>query len=136
MRLEIEKNENDSGIKLILHFEGKKCKDVGDGFYTLSNEAKCLNVNFNWSDKMAVWEFYKGGGLLKTKKEIEEFINSTKDKKEIYMANAYETSSCLLLSEKPEKIKLKMEGGGFEGHGTTAFIDDCPKRLLILGQND
>ncbi len=137
MRLEITKNENDSGAKLILHFEDVRCeKVVDDGFYTLSDSALCLKVGFNWNDKKAVWDFYRSDILEEKKKEIEEFINSTKDKKEIYMANAYETSSCLLFSEKPKEIKLNIKGDGFEGHGTTAFIDDCPKRLLILGQND
>ncbi len=134
MRLEIFNFDKSTG--LTLHFEDIKCEKIDDGFYTISDSMICLQVNFNWSDVVAVWHCYRDDVKEEKIKEIEQFIDTVKNKSVIYMANAYGTSNCLLLSEQPQKIKLNIIGGGFEGHGTTAFIDNCPKRLLILGQND
>ncbi len=137
MRLENEGKENKAnGKSIILHFEDFSVVNLEDGFYSVSDSTISLEVGFNWSDDMAVWSYHSEEDKEKILKEIEFFLQAIFPKKEVFMATSYDTNICLLLSEKPQKFKPNMQGGGFEGHGTTALIDDCPKRFLILGQND
>lgn len=53
------------------------------------------------------------------------------------VANAYETSTTILLSQKPNKLEMKGKwfGSGFN-YGSTNLLVDCPKRVLILAEND
>lgn len=137
MRLENDGHKNATGgDSIILHFEDTKVINLSDGFYSVSETTICLEFLFNWNKEMAVWSCHSAENKEKIIKEIEHFISIMNGKKEVFMAYAYDTDCCLLFSEKPEKFKPTMKGGGFEGHGTTALIDDCPKRILILGEND
>ncbi len=51
------------------------------------------------------------------------------------VANAYETSSTILLSRKPNIFKGYYVGSGFN-YGSTNLVENCPKRLLILAEDD
>jgi hypothetical protein len=53
------------------------------------------------------------------------------------IASPYDTMAEILLSRKPTKfLKYTDFSNSFEGHGSCAMIEDCPKRILILGQSD
>lgn len=56
---------------------------------------------------------------------------------EFVIAHAYETSWTLLLSRAPIRLEMdgKWFGSGFN-YGSTNLLEDCPKRLLILAEND
>ena len=53
-------------------------------------------------------------------------------------ANPYNGACCggtfFFLSSKPKNIDKKMDGD--VGRGAAAVIDECPKRILILAEND
>lgn len=50
------------------------------------------------------------------------------------IARAYATEYALWVATIPTK-KIKNIGSGFN-YGSTNIIDDCPKRILILAEND
>jgi hypothetical protein len=53
------------------------------------------------------------------------------------IAEPYDTYGSILLSRKPTKrVEYTDFAGSFEGHGSCAMIENCPKRILILGQSD
>lgn len=63
--------------------------------------------------------------------QINDFIGKYPDS---VLAEALETEYLILLSEMPTK-KFPYIGSGFN-HGSTNIIDNCPKRILILGEDD
>lgn len=63
-----------------------------------------------------------------------EFINFIKKYPNFVIADAYQTEYPLFLSEMPTK-KVKYIGSGFN-HGSNNIIDNCPKRILICGEDD
>lgn len=55
-----------------------------------------------------------------------------------YQCNAYGVDGYYLLSEKPT-VMVPIDNRGypnFEGHGTLTVIDNCPRTIIIIGQND
>jgi len=70
--------------------------------------------------------------------EIEQHINKLSEFLDKYpncvVADAYQTEHPFLLSEKPT-IKVKYIGSGFN-RGANNIIDNCPKRILICGEDD
>jgi hypothetical protein len=53
------------------------------------------------------------------------------------IAAPYDTDVMIYLSRMPTKsVNYEDFGSSFEGHGTCAMIENCPKRILILGGND
>ena len=53
------------------------------------------------------------------------------------IAAPYDTEVMIYLSRMPTKsVNYEDFGSSFEGHGTCAMIENCPKRILILGGND
>ncbi len=68
-------------------------------------------------------------------KKIEEF---KKKYPNWYECTAYGVEGLYLLSEKPTK-EIKIDNNyhpNFEGHGTLTVIDNCPRRIIIIGEND
>src|SRR4029078_6028339 len=65
---------------------------------------------------------------------VTNFIRNAGDN--LRVANAYETSTVFLLNGDPKPFKGGILCVGFEGHGTTALLMNCPKHILILGEND
>jgi hypothetical protein len=51
-----------------------------------------------------------------------------------FVADAYETEYPFLLSAEPTK-RVEFIGSGFN-YGSNNIIDNCPKRILICGEND
>lgn len=52
-----------------------------------------------------------------------------------YMASAYQCYATFLLSKKPNKFGGEYSGSGFNA-GSTNLLSDCPRRVLILAEND
>ena len=73
-------------------------------------------------------------GYPSKKTELDKF----KEKYPNYAtAEPYDTQGRILLSKKPtKKVKYTDFASSFEGHGSCAMIENCPKRILILGQAD
>lgn len=68
------------------------------------------------------------------KAKIEEFKSKYPDG---YQCENYDIG-IYYLSEKPTK-RIPIDNRGypnFEGHGTLTVIDNCPKTILVIGQND
>ncbi len=65
-------------------------------------------------------------------KQTLDFI---KKYKKVYIGSAYETETSILFSDKPKKLIGHDKGSGFN-YGSTNIIDNCPKSILILAQND
>lgn len=65
------------------------------------------------------------------KKRLTDFITKYPN---FVIANAYQTEHPLFLSEKPT-VSVKYIGSGFN-HGSNNIIDNCPKRILICGEDD
>lgn len=65
-------------------------------------------------------------------------VDAFKEKYPDYaIAEPYDTEARILLSRKPKKkIKYTDFASSFEGQGSCAMIENCPKRILILGQSD
>lgn len=138
-------NKNNTSIiiitmdnNLIGEFENSK-----NNIYTLPNDCVGLLITYNWDIENKKFILYapqiKDPHYVTKVKAIEEEIQNfikTADNNPIYFAMPYETDYGILLTHKPEPFTGKLIGGGFEGHGTVAMIKDCPKNLLILGQND
>ena len=51
-----------------------------------------------------------------------------------HVGNAYETGEYFLLSDRPSDLVTTI-GGGFN-YGSTNVIENCPKRILVLAEND
>jgi hypothetical protein len=51
------------------------------------------------------------------------------------IASSYEVFGFFLLSKKPRVYNKNWEGSGFN-HGSCNLLNNCPKRLLILAEND
>jgi len=79
-----------------------------------------------------------GEWRLTTKSELDEHINKLSDFFDKYpncvVADAYQTEHPFFLSEKPT-VKVKSIGSGFN-RGSNNIIDNCPKRILICGEDD
>jgi hypothetical protein len=70
--------------------------------------------------------------------EIDQHINRLSEFIDKYpncvVADAYQTEHPFLLSEKPT-VRVKYIGSGFN-RGSNNIIDNCPKRILICGEDD
>jgi hypothetical protein len=110
-----EEIEEDAEIERELDEEEENEKRVmKDGIYDLE-DVEILDIDDNVSNK---------------KKEafIKKYPNYRK-------ASAYETDYLIYLSKTPKPFKGKNIGSGFN-YGSTNVLIDCPKRILILAEND
>ena len=68
-----------------------------------------------------------------TLEEIKEF---TREHDNFVYASAYEVDEVFLLAHGPEAIDTdKWDGSGFN-YGSVNIINNCPKSILILAEND
>lgn len=67
--------------------------------------------------------------------KLDEIVVFADQYPDFVIANAYETFTCLLLSRRPDPFQGLVLGTEFN-YGATALIENAPKRLLILAQND
>ena len=95
--------------------EAEEIRSVGDGIYDVSN-LEYIEVEEICGDY---------------KKDVINFIRKYPN---FYYASAYETNTVILLSDKPIELNIPQIGGF--NYGTTAVLDNCPKTLLILAEND
>jgi hypothetical protein len=95
---------------------------VGDGVFDIS-DIDFINPNMPWkpSDEQMI-EYYNSMKLW-----VEKYPN-------FVIAEAYQTEYPLFLSEMPTKV-IEYVGSGFN-HGSNNIIDNCPKRILICGEDD
>lgn len=106
---------------------------LSSGLFAVSDTCEVLFVD-DLEDRLCASIMNGGQYDSDVPADMQAFIDSHPD---FVMAYGYQTIMGFLLSERPVKLSPnQLLGGGFEGHGTTAIINDCPKRLLILGQND
>ena len=100
----------------------KDKKHVGDGVFDIS-DIDFINPNMPWKP---------------SDEQMTEYYNSMKVWVEKYpnfvIAEAYQTEYPLFLSEMPTKV-IEYVGSGFN-HGSNNIIDNCPKRILICGEDD
>jgi hypothetical protein len=67
-------------------------------------------------------------------KEAEEFVERHSDK-EVWAVSAYETYTVMLFAGKPRKINI-LAAGKPVGHGACTVLDNCPKSILLVAEND
>lgn len=94
----------------------RKGKSLGDGIYDVTD------IPFYQIDDDKIKNHVDG---------IESFIETNP---EYVIASAYDTYYIFILGKKPEKIKTSI-GSGFN-YGSTNIIQNCPKTILILAEND
>jgi hypothetical protein len=96
----------------------EKGEYLEDGIYALDDDIEFVCGTFNHSNDAELLEFAK---------KHEGFA----------IASAYETEMTILLSRVPTKLSSKemVIGSGFN-YGSTNIVVDCPRRLLILAEND
>lgn len=63
---------------------------------------------------------------------VQSFINQYPN---YVIASAYETSAYIFLAKSPDKFNGKRYGSGFH-YGSTNILQNCPKDILILAEND
>ncbi len=95
---------------------------VSDGVYDISELDYC-DPAIGWRPKKSLIE--------KKFNELKYFIEKYPN---FAVAKAYQTEYPLLISEMPTK-QIKYIGSGFN-HGSNNIIDNCPKRILICGEDD
>jgi len=66
---------------------------------------------------------------------IEELSDLLEFHGRIFVASAYEVGTCILFDSMPTRVKTRGIGIQFN-YGATALIQDAPKNLLILAEND
>ncbi len=96
-----------------------------DGIYVLPKKIKIIDIPYSSQELGCVDN--------ETKQEILKFIN--KYKETWCFANAYATEQTFILSDKPPEFQGNIIGCGFN-QGSTNILDDCPKKILILFEND
>lgn len=72
--------------------------------------------------------------FIELKSNLENLSNFLNKYPDCVIADAYQTEYPFLLATKPT-IKVKYIGSGFN-HGSNNIIDNCPKRILICGEDD
>lgn len=98
-------------------------RNLSDGMYDVIDDIETLFV----------FAFTPIGNKIEaTKEEIIEFINKYP---QCVIASSYETNVVILLSRAPKRIPLNYAGSGFN-YGSTNLIENAPRRLLILAEND
>lgn len=108
--------------KIMSNLRGK-IDSVGDGVWDISDiEYMPLMLN-TWKPT----EEQKADHSKKLIDFITKYPNCA-------IADAYQTEYPILLSEKPT-VNVKYIGSGFN-HGSNNVIDNCPKRILICGEDD
>lgn len=115
-------SSNSPSWKIMDYLRGK-IDYVPDGVWDISN------IEFI----ELVWE-----NLKIQEEEVQEHLNNLSEFITKYpncvIADAYQTESPFLLSEKPT-VQVSYIGSGFN-HGSNNIIDNCPKRILICGEDD
>lgn len=69
----------------------------------------------------------------RTVKKIEEFNNKHSP---VYLAKPYQTYQIFLLGEKPKEIFSKNLVNPSYSHGAAGIIENCPKTVMILAEDD
>jgi hypothetical protein len=67
--------------------------------------------------------------------QYKQYLEFTIENPEYVICSAYETDETILLNKRPEKFNGKIKGSGFN-YGSTTIIQNCPKDILILAEND
>lgn len=107
----------------IMGFLRDKIDYVPDGVWDISNIEYIPLMIGIWRPT----EKQKSDHIKKLSDFISEYPN-------FVIADAYQTEYPILLSEKPN-IRVDYIGSGFN-HGSNNIIDNCPKRILICGEDD
>lgn len=122
-------SSNTPSWKIMDYLRGK-IDYVPDGVWDISN------IEFIELSKYYVQEGKSWRKL--TEEEVQEHLNNISEFITKYpncvIADAYQTESPFLLSENPT-IEVSYIGSGFN-HGSNNIIDNCPKRILICGEDD
>ena len=100
-----------------------KEKFLSDGMYAVSDDTIVYEVDSRIGDTNE--DIDNDPKALKFIAKYPNFV----------VASAYETGTTILLSKPPKKFKHVGPGCGFN-YGSTNLIENCPKRLLILAEND
>ncbi len=124
---------------------------VGDGIYDVSNVAYVLIksemvLKVDVEKELTRWEEMYKENIKKdeewarrtrktvrdNRREIELFVEKYPT---FVVASAYETHFSILLSKMPPEASVEQIGSGFN-YGSTNIINNCPRSLLILAEND
>lgn len=97
-------------------------KILDDGIYEILNNTKILYFEYRY------WDFDEEDIAT-----VKEFMSNHP---EFVIASAYETQGTFLLSEPPILFSNNYQWGSGFNYGSTNLIENCPKRLLILAEND
>ena len=117
---------------------------IGDGIYDVS-EVEFVQISGSLNSVLSDTKERFDGVILNNEmfknkynqrnlastKEIESFVEKYPD---FFLANAYETGTSFLLNAEPSRVSIS-RGSGFS-YGSTNILTGCPKRVLILAQND
>ncbi len=77
-------------------------------------------------------EFIETDGMPILTSKIEDFIRRNPD---FCVAETYNVDVWFLLAKKPNKFIGEHSGSGFN-YGSSNILQNCPKDILILAQND
>lgn len=108
---------------------------VRDGVYDISDIDYCdpnQRYNREVNDKGRV--VYVKATEEQLLERYNDMINFIKKYPDFVVAEAYQTEYPLFLAEMPTK-QIDYVGSGFN-HGSNNIIDNCPKRVLICGEDD
>lgn len=100
-----------------------------DGIYDLSRVRETLYLED--SEDHHVWNWQEEGVSLGYE-EADRFMERYP---EFRIAHAYQTYCTILLSDPPEIFGGIHKGGGFN-YGSTNLLEDCPRSILILAEDD
>ena len=112
---EEEKLEEELGIKW------DNLPTLGDGIYDVTG--------------MKYISLFGGDPCSLDEKEVKSALSFLKKYPKAVIASAYETEHTLLISGRPKKIRTAHVGSGFNC-GSTNIINNAPKSILILAEND
>ena len=112
---DVEKPKFRNETELIDHIrKNEKGVNIKDGIYDVSD------IDFIRADE------------LDKQKDTFAWIKSH-DK--FWVGNAYATYTIFLFAEEPRKFEGDWDGSGFN-YGSTNMINNCPKTILILAEDD
>jgi hypothetical protein len=114
----------------IMEFLRDKIDYVQDGVWDISN-IDFIEMSIPYITEGDRWRNPNDSEIEQHTNKLLEFLNKYPN---CVIADAYQTEHPFLLSEKPT-IKVKYIGSGFN-HGSNNIIDNCPKRILICGEDD
>lgn len=110
---------------------GSPAAYLSDGVYALADDAEILYVRHVQVDGS-----YSLDVLENSADEVMAFLERNKGR--VYCGSPYETYQTVLVAQDtaPTKIDRTQILVADLSHGTCACITNCPKNILLLGQND